>query len=77
VGSVYDSPYSNNIATIVVESGNARLGEWVLETRDIVEDYRQAFGSRPDRVFAVAFMVDGDNTNSRATAWFSDIQIRP
>jgi hypothetical protein len=77
VGELYESPYSNNVATIVVESGTAKLGGWVLESVNIVEDYRRAFGSAPQTAFALAVMVDSDNTDSRATAWFSDIQLHP
>jgi hypothetical protein len=76
VGSFYESPYSDNVATIVVESGSEKLGEWIGETRDIVEDYRRAFGGRPETLYAVAVMVDTDNTSSRATAWFSDILLQ-
>ncbi len=75
-GAVYRSPYSDNVATIVLKSGTQKLGQWVTETRDIVEDYRQAFGTRPETLYAVAIMVDTDNTNSRATAWFSDIWLK-
>jgi hypothetical protein len=75
VGSVYESPYSDNVATIVIQSGSERLGEWAGETRDIVEDYRRAFGSRPETLYGVAVMVDTDNTGFRATAWFSDIVL--
>jgi hypothetical protein len=75
-GAVYRSPYTNNVAMIVLKSGTRELGQWVTETRDIVEDYRQAFGTSPDTLYAVAVMVDTDNTNSRATAWFSDIQLK-
>jgi hypothetical protein len=77
VGSFYESPYSKNVATIVVQSGTKRLGEWVMEKRNIVDDYRRAFGARPHAVFALAVIVDSDNTNSRATGWFSDVLLHP
>ncbi len=77
VSSIYPSPYSSHVTTIVLESGSQRFGEWVTETRDIVADYPQAFGRLPDAVYGIAVMVDTDNTNSRATAWFSDILLNP
>lgn len=69
VGSVYPSPYAERVSTFVLESGDARAGEWVSETRSVVADYRRAFGSEPPEVGGVAFMVDSDDTGLEATAW--------
>ena len=77
VGSIYESPYSSNVITIVLESGSRRTGDWVTETRNIREDYRRAFDTQPDTIHAVAVMVDTDDTKSSATAWFSDISLVP
>ena len=68
VGSVYTSPYSSNVVTIVLKSGKDRVGEWASEKRDVVEDYHRAFGALPRTIHAIAMMVDTDNTRSRATA---------
>ncbi|MCH7475779.1 MAG: DUF3047 domain-containing protein, partial [Gemmatimonadetes bacterium] len=35
----------------------------------------QVFGKPPETISAVAIMVDTDNTNSIATAWFDDIAL--
>ncbi len=75
VGSVYPNPYSKRIATFVLESGDARAGEWISETRDIVADYRRAFAKGPTEIAAVAFMVDTDDTGIEATAWFDDLVL--
>jgi hypothetical protein len=77
VGSVYESPYASNVATMVLRSG-ARDGErWRLEERDLVADFERAFGESPERVTGFAIMSDTDNTQSRATAFFSDLLLRP
>ncbi|MDX1430007.1 MAG: DUF3047 domain-containing protein, partial [Rhodothermales bacterium] len=76
VGSTYENPFFESVATVVVESGDELAGGWVLEERDFVADYRQAFGEEPTTLGAVALMVDTDNTNSRAVAWFDDIVVR-
>lgn len=76
VETISDSPYSSNIKLIVAESGRDKLGEWVLEERDILRDYRRAFGSDPAlRVGAVALMSDADNTQDVAEAYFDDVKM--
>ncbi len=70
------SPFSSNIRLIVVESGKKNAGEWVFEERNVVEDYKKAFGVAPAlRVGAVALMSDADNTEGVAEAYFDEINI--
>jgi hypothetical protein len=75
VGSMYRSPYSEDVAMIVVESGGHRASSWVDVRRDVLRDFRTAFGAAPDSLTAVAIMVDTDNTRSRATAWFESMGV--
>lgn len=75
VGSVYPSPYSNNVATIVLRSGTPATDAWHIERRDVRADFEAFFGRRPLRMTGVALMVDTDNTSSRATAWFDDLVV--
>ena len=75
VGSTYENPYFGSVATVVLESGDELAGTWVIAERDFVADYRRLFGAQPMTLGAVALMVDTDNTNSRAVAWFDDIVI--
>lgn len=76
VGAVYPNPYFSNVTTVVLRSGPEQIGEWVHEERDFVEDYRNAFGEGPEKVTAVAVMVDTDDTDSRAVAWFDTVELR-
>lgn len=75
VGSIYKSPYSSSVGTIVLESGNERAGKWITEERDFIADYRKIFGNAPEMVSAVALMVDTDNTGLKTTAWFDDLVL--
>jgi hypothetical protein len=77
VGSLYPSPYSSNVVTIVLKNGDDHFGVWSSEKRNLSEDYRRAFGTSPQQLHALAVMVDTDNTGSRATAWFSDFALSP
>ena len=72
-GSIYRSPYSNSVGIIVVQSGKEKRGDWVLENREIVKDYRKVFGKAPEFLTAVVIMVDTDNTNRSALTFFDDI----
>ena len=65
--------FTSNAMMIAVESGPEKAGEWVSVQRNIVEDYRRAFGADPPRVGAIAIMTDTDNTGGSATAWYGDI----
>jgi Protein of unknown function (DUF3047) len=73
--SVYPSPYSESVATIVVESGADSAGRWVREHRNFLMDYKRFFGEDPKAVTAIAVMVDTDNTGATATTWFDDILL--
>ena len=76
IGTIKESPYSNKIRLIVAESGKENMGNWVLEERNICQDYREAFGgSCPARVGAIALMTDSDNTISTAEAFYRDIKV--
>lgn len=74
--TVFESPYSEKVATIVLRSGDELAGMWVTEDRNFVDDFRRFFDEPPERVTGVALMVDTDNTGARATAWFDDIELR-
>ena len=71
------SPFTSNDMMIAVESGSAKAGQWVTVRRNIVEDYRRAFGEDPPKVGAIAIMTDTDNTGESAVAWYSDIVAAP
>ncbi len=77
VGAVYPNPYFSTVATMVLQSGEANAGKWVVEERALVDDYVRAFGQAPRSITAVAVMVDTDNTERRATAWFDKISVGP
>lgn len=74
-GTSFTNPYADRVRNIVVESGSARLGQWIAYERDIVADYRAAFGETPPPLAGVAIMTDADNTGSRAAAYYGDIVL--
>jgi hypothetical protein len=76
VETVIDNMHTSRIKMIVVESGRDRIGQWQDVTRNVVEDYRRAFGADPQRITAVGIMTDTDNTGENAHAWYGDIAFR-
>ena len=68
------SVYTSNDMMIAVESGSAKAGEWITVQRNLLDDYRQAFGEEPAKVGAIAIMTDTDNTGETVEAWYGDIK---
>ena len=75
VRSIYPSPYTEKAVTIVLRSGNLDGGEWLMEERAVSADFERYFGRPAKRITGVALMVDTDNTDSQATAWFDDLIV--
>ncbi len=74
--NISDSPYSGNIKLIVAHSSRDDIGRWVFEERNILDDYRKAFGRDPAlRVGAIALMSDADTIDDVSEAYFDDIKI--
>lgn len=74
-GSVIVNPRTDRIRKLVVESGTARLNQWLDYERDIRADYLRVFGEEPGRLLNVAVMSDGDNTRSTFRAWYGPVQV--
>jgi Protein of unknown function (DUF3047) len=73
VGTIVPNPYTDRVKMIVVESGEAKLNQWMDEKRNIYKDYKKAFGKEPSKISGVAIMTDTDNTGESATAYYGDI----
>ena len=80
-GSTLVNAFTRRMRMIVLESGpSATPGAWVTERRNLLADYRRAFGDEagdtmPD-VVAVAISADADNTQGHGLAYFSDLDLR-
>lgn len=78
-GTARWNAYSSQVRMVVLESGAARAGSWVEESRDVAADYRAAFGERypgpVPRLTGVAVSADTDQTGESVTAWFGDVRL--
>ena len=74
-GTLTPSPYTTHLMTIAVESGPEKLGVWVEEERNFLQDYRRAFGQDPPPLYSVAVMTDTDSLDGTAVAYYGDIEF--
>lgn len=75
LGATFPSPYTDRVAIIVVESGDAAAGRWSRVRRNFIDDYTTFFGDTPKTITGVALMTDTDNTASATTSFFDDIRF--
>ncbi|QID18263.1 DUF3047 domain-containing protein [Nitrogeniibacter mangrovi] len=75
IGSIGPNPYTDRVRMIVLERGNARSGQWVMEQRDLAADFKAAFGEDAPPVTGIALGADTDNTGAEVEARFADIRF--
>ena len=76
IGHTAWSPYTDRVRMIVLQNGPTHLNEWMLESRDVAADFREAFGFDAPAVTGVAVGNDTDNTDDKVTTWFGDVGFR-
>jgi len=76
VGTIKPNAYTERVRMVVLESGTAKAGQWISESRDLNADFRAAFGEDAPPVSGVAIATDTDNTGETARAWFGDLELR-
>jgi hypothetical protein len=69
------NPYTSRVRMIVTESGELRVGHWVVESRDVAQDFRDAFGEEAPAISAVVAAADTDNTGESTASYFGDFQL--
>ncbi|MES3039748.1 MAG: DUF3047 domain-containing protein [Pseudomonadota bacterium] len=72
VGTLRANAYTDRTRLLVIETGNAKAGQWLSEARDVRQDYLAAFGSKAPDVTGLAIATDTDNTHSDAEAWYQE-----
>ena len=67
------NPDTPKAMMIAVESGPEKTGKWLLEGRNVYEDYKTHFGGEPPRISHIGIMTDTDNTGEQAEAFYDDL----
>jgi hypothetical protein len=57
----------------VLQSGPARLNQWVSEARDVYEDYKRLFQEEPPTLGGVVLYINTQHTKSSAEIFYADI----
>ncbi len=78
-GSILDSPYHpGTTRNIVVRSGEKQLGQWLRERRNVVDDFRRAFGREPpETVEVIALFTDNDQTGEPVDTYYGAVRALP
>ena len=72
-GSSWPNAFTERATMLAVESGDARVGEWVELKRNVLHDIQNILGIDASRVDAVAIMTDTDNSKQSVSAYYGDI----
>lgn len=72
---ILTNPYASNAKMIVLQKGRKNLGRWIVEERNILDDYRRAFGTDPPARATLGIMNDSDNTKEAAVAYVGFIEV--
>ena len=62
---------------LAVSVDDKGVGKWQTFTRNLVDDYKRAFGEEPGKVISIDLLTDTDNTNADAEAFYGDITVAP
>jgi hypothetical protein len=75
VGRVVPYSRSGRIRNLVVHSGPQGTGRWQAHRRNLVEDFRQAFGEDPGRLVSVGVLTDADDLRQPMSTDYGDIRL--
>ncbi len=73
IGFETQSPYSSATKIIVLQNKHSPLGRWVVERRNVAQDYKKFWGRKLKKVKLIGLMTDSDNTKKEAVAAYDDL----
>ncbi|MBA4747582.1 MAG: DUF3047 domain-containing protein [Sphingopyxis sp.] len=74
-GTVRPNVYTDRARVVVMQSGNAKAGQWVSERRNVAQDIAQQFKTSAGRVTTIAISSDTDNTGETVAAAFANLHF--
>jgi hypothetical protein len=75
IDSITTSSRSSRIRMLAVAADDQGIGNWHSYTRNLVEDFKRAFGEDAGKVTSIQLMTDTDNTGADAQAYYGDITV--
>jgi hypothetical protein len=64
------------VTVVVLRSGPAELGKWIVETRNVYDDYIKIFGSAPPAVNGIRLQINSQHTGNSAESYFADVMFK-
>jgi len=75
-GTVLEHPKSGRAQIFVLESGNARAGQWITAVRDVAADWKKVFPDRPmPKIVGLGVMTDSDSLGKTLAGDYADIEL--
>ncbi len=71
----YDNPFTSRARMLPLDQGPDLRMQWRVHRRNILDDYREAFGEDPPRVARIAIMGDSDGTGETSLAWIDYVRV--
>jgi hypothetical protein len=75
-GTICPSEKTRTVTYIVIRSGEADLGKWLTEQRNIREDFKKIYGEEPESPAAIALAIDSNDTKSTAESYIGSLVFR-
>jgi Protein of unknown function (DUF3047) len=75
INSIVQNPHTGRIQKLVASTGGAGVRSWQTHRRDIVKDFRAAYGKEPGKLIGIAIMTDTDNTKTYAQARYRGLSL--
>ncbi len=73
--------FTQRVRYIVLQSGSAKLAQWLTQRRNLFADYLRVFADEAEgkvpEVVGVAVSADADNTHGHGLAYFGDVTLAP
>jgi hypothetical protein len=75
-GTVLEHPKSGRAQIFVLESGDAKAGQWIAEERDVTADWKKVFPDKPmPKIVGLGVMTDSDSLGRKLTGDYADIEL--
>jgi hypothetical protein len=75
LNSIVANPHTGRIQKLVASSGANGIRAWQTHQRNIIEDYRAAFGTEPGNLIGIVIMTDTDNTKTYAQSRYRGLTL--
>lgn len=75
-GTICPSEKTRTVTYVVIRSGEAELGKWLTEQRNVREDFKKIYGEEPESPAAIALAIDSNDTKSAAESYIGPLVFR-